>query len=72
MRAVAIRTDSIKLGALLKWAQVAQSGGEAKQWIQEGRVRVNGVVERRRSRRLIPGDRVEVGPHRLQVTREPA
>ena len=34
------------------------TGGEAKQRIQMGDVRVNGTVETRRGRQLIAGDRV--------------
>jgi len=60
-RRVPIRTASIELGALLKWAGLAPTGGEAKQLIQRGRVSVNGDIERRRGRQLHPGDRVEVG-----------
>lgn len=66
---VPIATDAIELAALLKWAQVATSGGEAKQMIQAGRVRVNGEVERRRSRRLVPDDRVEINGSTIVVTR---
>jgi len=51
--------DTIPLDKFLKLAQVAQSGGEAKQLIQSGAVLVNGVVETRRGRKLRPGDTVE-------------
>jgi ribosome-associated protein len=68
-RRVAIRTPSIELGALLKWVDLAATGGEAKGLIQEGRVSVNGTVERRRGRRLCPGDRVEVGGHAVLIER---
>jgi ribosome-associated protein len=64
---VPIVTASIELGALLKWAQVVQSGGQAKALIQSGRVRVNDTPERRRSRTLVPGDRVEVGARTLEI-----
>ncbi|MFS8836671.1 RNA-binding S4 domain-containing protein [Synechococcus sp. WC101] len=37
------------------------SGGQAKQLIQAGQVRVNGEVETRRGRKLRPGDEVAVG-----------
>lgn len=55
---IVIRTETISLAAFLKWARLAESGGQAKWAIQSGRVTVNGVVERQRSRRLVPGDRV--------------
>jgi ribosome-associated protein len=55
---VAIRGNTIELGALLKLALRAQSGGEAKAMVQAGQVRVNGSVETRRHRQLHPGDQV--------------
>lgn len=64
-----IGTDSVELGAFLKWANVAQSGGAAKALVQSGRVKVNGQTERRRGRTLVPGDRVEVGRRALEVVR---
>lgn len=52
--------ETIKLEQFLKLAQVAATGGQAKMIIQSGQVRVNGLVETRRGRKLRPGDRVEV------------
>lgn len=52
--------ETIKLEQFLKLAQVAATGGQAKVMIQRGQVRVNGLVETRRGRKLRPGDRVEV------------
>jgi len=54
--AVPIHTPYITLDALLKLAGAAASGGEAKTLIQSGRIRVNGVAETRRGRKLYPGD----------------
>jgi len=71
-RNVAIRTESIELAALLKWAQVVHSGGEAKQLIQDGRVRVNGEVERRRGRKVVLGDHVEIDGVIVIVTKADA
>ncbi|HEU4798813.1 MAG TPA: RNA-binding S4 domain-containing protein [bacterium] len=64
-----MRSEAIDLGALLKLAQVASTGGEAKQLVQAGRVTVNGEVERRRGRQIGPGDRIEAGGQVLVVTR---
>ena len=50
---------TIRLGQFLKWRGLVPSGGQAKIAIQDGVVRVNGVVELRRGRRLVTGDRVE-------------
>lgn len=52
--------ETIKLEQFLKLAQVAATGGQAKMIIQSGQVRVNGLVETRRGRKLRPGDRVEI------------
>ena len=60
-RTVAIRDESIRLGQLLKLADLVDDGGEAKQVLLEGLVQVNGVVETRRGRQLVPGDTVTVG-----------
>jgi ribosome-associated protein len=61
VRTVAIRDDSIRLGQLLKLADLVEDGGEAKQVLLRGLVQVNGVVETRRGRQLVPGDTVTVG-----------
>ena len=53
------KESSVELGALLKFAGVCDSGGEAKHFVQSGSARVNGVVEIRRGRKLVAGDRVE-------------
>ncbi|NLP18540.1 MAG: RNA-binding S4 domain-containing protein [Firmicutes bacterium] len=57
---VKITTATIGLDQFLKWAQVAGSGGEAKQLIQNKMVLVNGRYEDKRSRQLVRGDVVEV------------
>ena len=69
VKRVAIDTESIELAAFFKWAQAAETGGQAKMLIQTGRVKVNGRVERRRGRTLVPGDRVELGAHALEIVR---
>ena len=51
-REVKITTEFIKLDALLKFAGVVETGGEAKQVIQDGEVRVNG--ERTDPRSYLP------------------
>ena len=58
---IKISTEFIKLEALLKFAGVVETGGEAKLAIQEGDVKVNGEVCTMRGKKLHPGDRVELG-----------
>jgi ribosome-associated protein len=53
-----IDTEYIKLDSFLKVVSAVTSGGEAKLFILEGMVLVNGEVEHRRGRKLRPGDRV--------------
>lgn len=68
---VTIRTEYITLDAFLKWAGLAETGGQAKRMIAAGEIRVNGEVETRRGRKLRPGDRVEAASgHRWVVARE--
>ena len=45
----------------MKWKGLVSTGGEAKTLIQTGKVLVNGYVEKRRGRRLSPGDSVLLG-----------
>jgi ribosome-associated protein len=61
MRAVPIRDASIRLGQLLKLADLVDDGGAAKAVLAQGLVRVNGEVETRRGRQLVPGDTVDLG-----------
>ena len=53
---LAISTEFIKLDAALKFASVVESGGEAKEVVQEGLVTVNGEVCTMRGKKLRPGD----------------
>lgn len=64
---VTITTEFIKLDALLKFAGISETGGEAKQAIQDGEVRVNGEVCTMRGKKLRSGDRVELSGVRIVV-----
>ena len=57
---IKITTEFIKLDALLKFASLVSSGGEAKTLIQEGLVKVNGEVCTMRGKKIRPGDAVIV------------
>ena len=67
MREVVIRGDMIRLGQLLKLADVVDSGGELKALLAQAGVRVNGAPEQRRGRQLHPGDVVSVAGDELRV-----
>ena len=49
----------MKLDQFLKWNGWVSTGGEAKQVILAGRVRVNGLTETRRGRQLKEGDQID-------------
>ena len=67
MQKILIHTEFIKLDALLKFAGVTETGGEAKEAIQAGEVKVNGAVCTMRGKKLRPGDRVELPGVQLVV-----
>lgn len=54
--AIPIHTECIKLQDAMKLANLVATGGEAKTWVQEGEVEVNGEVCTMRGRKLYPGD----------------
>ena len=62
-----IQSEYIKLDQFLKLADIASTGGHAKYLIQEGVVKVNGEVEMRRGKKLVPGDIVEVEGNQIKV-----
>jgi ribosome-associated protein len=61
VRDVPIRGEMIRLGQLLKLADVVDGGGEVKDLLAEVDVTVNGEPEDRRGRQLHPGDVVVIG-----------
>ena len=54
MKTVKINTEYITLGQLLKIVDIASSGGEAKILVKELDIKVDGVAEDRRGRKLYP------------------
>ena len=58
METLQLREDFIKLGQALKASGLCEKGSDAKFFIQEGRVTVNGETELRRGRKLVDGDEV--------------
>jgi ribosome-associated protein len=57
----------IKLDQFLKFAGITSTGGQAKLMIIDGEVKVNGIVETRRGRKLVDDDEVTVGGQTLKV-----
>jgi ribosome-associated protein len=70
-RDIEIRGDMIRLGQLLKLADVVEGGGEVKDFLAEVPVLVNGEPENRRGRQLHPGDVVVAGGEELRLVSAP-
>lgn len=66
---VDVRLDAapVELYKLLKWQGLFGSGGEAKAAIAAGGVRVNGLVETRKRRKIGDGDLIDFAGHSLRV-----
>lgn len=65
---VSIGGEMIRLGQFLKFAGLLDSGGDVKEAIIDGYVRVNGEVDRRRGRQLHPGDVVAFEGRAVRVS----
>ena len=65
---VPISTEFIKLESFLKLANAVESGGMAKNFIQNGEVTVNGEVCLMRGKKLRPGDTVRFDGAEYLVT----
>lgn len=55
---IKIETEYIQLQQFLKLISLVSSGGEAKEVISTGIIKVNDQIETRRGKKLYPGDKV--------------
>ena len=67
MEIIKLRDDFIKLGQALKAAGLVESGVEAKEYIVQGLVIVNGEIETTRGRKLYDGDEVEFDGDKISI-----
>jgi ribosome-associated protein len=67
MQEIAIESDMIRLGQLLKLSALADSGANARELLLTSGVTVNGEPETRRGRQLHRGDVVAVGEQTVRV-----
>lgn len=70
MEEINISTEFIKLDALLKFASLVSSGGEAKVLIADGQVLVNGEVCTMRGKKIYHGDVVTLNHQKVRVIHE--
>lgn len=69
MQPIEIRDEYITLGSMLKLADCISTGGQAKSFLQETAIKVNGEPDNRRGRKLRHGDIVWVdGCGQFQIT----
>ena len=67
MDSIYIKDEFIKLAQAMKLAGLIDSGLEEKIVIQNGEVKVNGEVDTRRGKKLVPGDIFEYEGNRVKV-----
>ena len=69
MENIKITTEFIKLDSFLKFCGAAFTGGEAKEAVIYGKVKVNGEVCLQRGKKLFEGDIVEFNGEKYKVVK---
>lgn len=64
---ILINTDYITLGQFLKLADIIESGGEAKMFLANNEVKIDGEFDNRRGRKLRGGEIVEVRGAKYEI-----
>lgn len=67
MNEVKINTEFIKLDSFLKWCGAASLGSEAKMYILDEMVKVNGEICTQRGKKIRSGDVVEFNNEKYRV-----
>ena len=67
---VLITTEFIKLDSFLKYAGLTDTGGQAKEMVLEGMVKVNGEVCTMLGKKIRPVDVVEADGRRFEAAAE--
>jgi len=62
-----LTSEFIELIKLLKFMQLASSGGDAKMLVESGEVKLNGATELRKRAKLRKGDLIEVGEMKIKI-----
>ena len=66
---IIINTEYITLGQFLKLADIIQSGGEAKSFLAQNKVEIDGISDNRRGRKLRGGEIVEILGQKFVIKR---
>ncbi len=64
---VRINKTPVELYKILKFENVASSGGEAKFMIAHGFVEVNGNIETQKRKKIYPGDSIKINDRVLEI-----
>ena len=64
---ITINTDYITLGQFLKVADIIQSGGEAKSFLAQNKVEIDGIADNRRGKKLRGGEVVVVLGQKFEI-----
>ncbi|MCP4021998.1 MAG: RNA-binding S4 domain-containing protein [Desulfobacteraceae bacterium] len=70
MRIVTIKNEPVELYKILKFENFAASGGEAKYMIADGLVRLNGIVETQKRKKIFQGDQITIGDETLKIQKQ--
>lgn len=62
-----LTSEYITLGQFLKEESIISSGGQAKWYLQDNPVLLNGVKEQRRGKKLHSGDKLEVNQEAYEL-----
>lgn len=60
MEKIEINTEYIQLDQFLKWGGIVESCGQVKPMIQDNMIKINGILETARRKKIKPGDVVEI------------
>ena len=66
---IKLREEYIKLGQALKAVGLCESGVDAKIVIQDGLVKVNGLTETQRGKKLYDGDEISFDGETVRIVK---
>ena len=65
---VKLEKSPTELYKILKFEGIASSGAEAKIFIADGQVKVNGEIETQKRKKIVAGDIITIAEQTLQIT----
>ena len=72
MTQIEINKEPVELFKILKFEGLVGSGGEAKSAIADGQVKLNGVVETQKRKKIVAGNRIEFMAQEYEIVLEQA